>query len=42
MQLYTALVYQGFGLVNDINQGLVKLLERDGFATIKDAVGADA
>lgn len=42
VQLYTALVYRGFGLVNDINQGLVKLLERDGLSSIKDAIGADA
>lgn len=41
VQLYTALVYQGFCLVNRINQGLVKLLERDGLASIKDAVGKD-
>jgi dihydroorotate dehydrogenase len=42
VQLYTALIYQGFGLVNEINRGLVKLLERDGFASINDAVGKDA
>jgi len=42
VQLYTALIYRGFGLVNDINQGLVKLLQRDGFASVKDAIGADA
>lgn len=39
VQLYTALVYQGFGLVSQINEGLVKLLERDGFKTIGEAVG---
>ena len=42
VQLYTALVYQGFGLVEQMNDGLAALLARDGFASIADAVGADA
>lgn len=42
VQLYTALVYQGFGLVEKINRGLAGLLARDGFLHISDAVGADA
>ncbi len=42
VQLYSALVYHGPGLVRKINNGLVKLLERDGFATLSDAVGVDA
>ncbi len=41
VQLYTALVYQGFGLVREINEGLIKLLERDGFHNIKEAVGIE-
>ena len=41
VQLYSALVFEGPGLAKRINRGLVKLLERDGFATISDAVGAD-
>ncbi|MEX0685922.1 MAG: quinone-dependent dihydroorotate dehydrogenase [Balneolales bacterium] len=41
VQLYTAMVYEGPGIVKEINQGLVKLLERDGFAHISEAVGAD-
>jgi len=40
VQLYTALVYQGPGLVQQINNGLVELLERDGFNNIAEAVGA--
>jgi len=40
VQLYSALVYEGPGLAKRINRGLVKLLDRDGFATIGDAVGA--
>jgi dihydroorotate dehydrogenase len=39
VQLYTALVFAGPGLVADIKQGLAALLQRDGFATIADAVG---
>ena len=39
VQLYTALVYQGPGLVQQINRGLVALLERDGLHHIADAVG---
>ncbi len=42
VQLYTALVYKGPGVVRAIKQGLVRLLERDGLASIEDAVGADA
>jgi dihydroorotate dehydrogenase len=42
VQLYTALVYQGFGLVGEINRGLVKLLAHDGFTSIAQAVGVDA
>ncbi len=42
VQLYTGLVYEGPGLVKRINQGLVRLLERDGLATLGDAVGRDA
>lgn len=39
VQLYSALVYQGFGLVKQINKGLITLLERDGFKHISEAVG---
>ena len=38
VQLYSALVYEGPGLAKRINRGLVTLLDRDGFATIGDAV----
>ena len=41
VQLYTGLVYGGPGLVGDILADLAALLRRDGFATVKDAVGAD-
>ncbi len=38
-QLYTALVYHGPGLVGVINRGLCRLLDRDGFSHISQAVG---
>ncbi|QLG28241.1 quinone-dependent dihydroorotate dehydrogenase [Halorarum halophilum] len=41
VQLYTALIYEGPGLARDINEGLLGLLERDGFDSVADAVGAD-
>ncbi|WP_230374136.1 quinone-dependent dihydroorotate dehydrogenase [Pontivivens ytuae] len=42
VQLYSALVYEGLGLVPRILTELETLLERDGFATVTDAVGVDA
>jgi dihydroorotate dehydrogenase len=41
VQLYTGLVYEGPGLARDINRGLLDLLERDGFDSVDEAVGAD-
>ena len=40
VQLYTALVYHGPGLVLRIKRELAALLARDGFACLADAVGA--
>ncbi len=42
VQLYTGLVYGGPGLVTRIKRDLAALLERDGFASVADAVGVDA
>lgn len=39
VQLLTGLIYEGPGLVARINRGLCRLLERDGFVNIMDAVG---
>jgi len=39
VQLYTALAYEGPGLVRRITTGLAALLRRDGFASVADAVG---
>lgn len=41
VQLYSALVYEGPGLVQRINKGLARLLKRDGFASVAEAVGVD-
>ncbi len=40
VQLYTALVYGGIGLVGEITRGLDALLARDGFDQVADAVGS--
>jgi dihydroorotate dehydrogenase len=42
VQLYTALVFEGPGLIGRIKVGLAALLARDGFANVAEAVGADA
>lgn len=42
VQLYTGLVYEGPSIAREINRGLLERLERDGFDSIEDAVGADA
>ena len=41
VQLYTALIYRGPGLVARINDGLARRLAADGFAAVAGAVGAD-
>jgi dihydroorotate dehydrogenase len=41
VQLYTALVFEGPALIGRIKRGLATLLQRDGFASIAEAVGAD-
>jgi dihydroorotate dehydrogenase len=40
VQLYTGLIYHGPSIARDINRGLLKLLERDGFESVEEAVGA--
>jgi dihydroorotate dehydrogenase len=40
VQVYTALVYQGPGVAQDIKDDLEKRLRQDGFASVSDAVGA--
>ncbi len=40
VQIYTAMVYKGLSLASDIAKGLDKLLERDGFSNVAEAVGS--
>lgn len=42
VQLYSALVYAGPGLALAIHRALPRLIERDGFASLAEAVGVDA
>lgn len=41
VQLYSSLVYEGFGLLKKIHQELGDLLAKDGFKNIKEAIGVD-
>lgn len=40
VQLYSAMVYEGPGLARRINRGLVRLMGRDGFSGVAEAVGS--
>jgi dihydroorotate dehydrogenase subfamily 2 len=40
VQLITGMIYEGPQLIGQINEGLVKLLETDGYGNIKEAVGS--
>ena len=42
VQLYTGFIYKGPGIVRQINEGLVEIMRREGFATIEEAVGSKA
>ncbi len=42
VQLLTALIYQGPGVVRTITRGLAQLLARDGVKNVADVVGVDA
>jgi dihydroorotate dehydrogenase len=41
VQVYTGLIYGGPGFVRGLNAGLARLLARDGFRSVAEAVGAD-
>ena len=41
IQLITGMIYQGPQSISEINQGLVKLLKKDGFNNISEAIGVD-
>jgi dihydroorotate dehydrogenase (fumarate) len=42
VEMVTGLLFEGPQVVGQINRGLVKLLRRDGFSHVSDAVGIDA
>ena len=41
IQVYSAFIFEGPSLAKKINSGLLRLMERDGFNHISEAVGAD-
>ncbi len=41
VEVYTGFIYKGYTLARDINRGLVKLLKRDGFQSVQEAVGKE-
>jgi dihydroorotate dehydrogenase len=42
VQVYTGFIYKGPWIVRQINEGLVEILRREGFANIHEAVGSRA
>jgi dihydroorotate dehydrogenase len=40
VQLITGMIYEGPQLIGELNRGLVRLLERDGFKNVAEAVGS--
>ena len=41
IEVYSALVYHGMGLVPQIKKDLVELLRKDGYSNVSEAVGKD-
>lgn len=41
VQLITGMIYEGPQLISEINNGLLDLLDRDGFTSISDAIGSN-
>ena len=41
VQVYSMLIYGGPALITEINEGLIKLLQKDGYKHISEAIGAD-
>lgn len=42
IQLYTGFIYQGPNIAQQINEGLAKILAREGFKSLDEAVGCSA
>ena len=41
VQLITGMIFEGPQLISEINQGLVRLLKKEGYKNISEAIGAD-
>ncbi|MDR1007028.1 MAG: quinone-dependent dihydroorotate dehydrogenase [Campylobacteraceae bacterium] len=41
VQIYTSFIYEGPKIANNINRGILELMDKDGFHTINDVIGAD-
>jgi dihydroorotate dehydrogenase len=41
VEVYTSLIYEGPSLIKRLNKGLLRLLHRDGYSYISQAIGAD-
>lgn len=41
IQMITGMIYSGPGTISEINHGLVKLLKKDGYGNISEAIGKD-
>lgn len=41
VELVTGLIFEGPQLIGQINRGLAKLLEKDGYSNVSEAIGAD-
>ena len=42
VQIYTGLIYEGPYAAKRINQGLLRLMDRDGYKSISEAVGQES
>ncbi len=42
IQIYTGFIYEGPGIIREINEGLRKILSREGFVSFDEAVGSHA
>lgn len=41
VQVYSGFIFKGPGMCKDINQGILELMEKDGFENISEVIGAD-
>ncbi len=41
LQVYTAIIFKGPGIIGEINRGLIELLKKDGYSHISEAIGVE-